>query len=96
MESARLVTVGQTFLDGQNGTAVQADATFLNPVASVRVTLTSDYQLLYPPGWPGRPEFRGKGPGSQDYPHRIASGTTMAFLKPEADAIVGAGGGTYA
>lgn len=96
MESARLVTVGQTYLDGQNGTPVQADVRYLYPFGSVRVTLTSDYGLLYPPGWPGRPEFLGRGPGSLDYPHLIASGTTMAFLKPEADAIVDAGGGTYA
>lgn len=57
----------------------------LSHIAPVRVILSADYARLgnYP-----APVGTPKG--------ALASGTTAAFYKPEADAIVAAAGGAYA
>lgn len=92
-ESPRLVTVGT--ING-GATPIQADVTYLEPRFPVRVTLTTDYAQLCPLGWPARPGETGVDSADLNYPRTLPSGTTMAFLKPEADAIVQAGGGSYA
>ncbi len=92
-ESPRLVRVGSI----DNGlTPILADVTYLEPYLSVKVLLSADYAQESPPGWPSRPGETGTDAKNLDYPRTLPSGTTMAFLKPEADAIVQAGGGTYA
>ena len=60
---------------------------------TVRVTLTSDYVMVCPPGYPER-ETPGSGAGA--FPHAITAGTTANFQKPEADALVAAGAAVYA
>jgi hypothetical protein len=92
-ESARLVTVGTV---NSGVTLIRADVTFLEPAGAVRVTLSTDYAQQRPPGWPARPGETGVRTADIDYPRTIPSGTTMAFLKPEADALVATGAGTYA
>ncbi len=69
----------------------------LGSAVPVQVHLSTPYTLACPPGWPNRPGLTGKGPGSQNYPGSVlASGTTIAFVKAEADALVLAGAGSYA
>lgn len=92
-EGPRLVTVGTT---NGGATAIQADVTYLQPAVAVRVTLSTDYAQICPPGWPARPGQTGVDAGDLNYPRTLPSGTTMAFLKPEADALVNAGAGAYA
>ena len=92
-ESPRLLVVG-TINDG--ATPIQADVTYLEPRFAVRITLTTDYAQLCPPGWPARPGQTGVDTADLSYPRTLPSGTTMAFLKPEADAIVAAGAGSPA
>jgi hypothetical protein len=60
----------------------------------VKVTLSQDYTMIDPPGYPFRPTFTGAA--TPQFPATIASGTTLALLKPEADSLVTAGAGNYA
>lgn len=92
-EGPRLLTVGT--ING-GATPIQADVKFLEPAGAVRATLTADYAQLCPPGWPARPGQTGVDAIDLSYPRTIPSGTTMAFLKPEADALVNAGAANYA
>lgn len=65
----------------------------LYPGITVFVTLSANYQMLSPPGYPTRPFATGaqaKFPGGL-----VPNGTRIAFLKPEADALVNAGAATY-
>lgn len=62
--------------------------------AIVNVTLSQDYAMIDPPGYPFRPAFTGAA--TPQFPQTIASGTTLALLKPEADALVTAGAAGYA
>jgi hypothetical protein len=89
-DSPRLVTVGMV-----GDTEIRADATHLSPARPVRVTLSSDYELLNPPGWPERPHFTGAEHALR-FPRTILARVTVALLKPEADALVAAGAATYA
>jgi hypothetical protein len=66
----------------------------LGSAVPVRVTLTTDYAMLCPPGLPARPAFTGAIPVG-NYPRTIPSGTTLALLKCEADALVAAGAATF-
>ncbi len=75
-------------------TPIQADVRSLGTDLPVKVTLSTDYAMLAPPGWPARPAFTGTT--VRNYPHTITAGTTMAFLKAEADALVSAAAGVYA
>lgn len=87
-----LVTVG-TISAGV--TPIQADVgAGLGSALPVKVTLSTDYTLQFPPGWPQRPGYDGSEYSRR--PNPILSGTTFAFLKPEADALVNAGAATYA
>jgi hypothetical protein len=85
----RLVTVG-TISGGS--TAIQADVTSLGSDVAVAVTLTTDYAMLHPPGFPFRASFTGAA--VPQYPHIVTSGTTIKVLRCEATALVNAGAGT--
>jgi hypothetical protein len=90
-----LVTVGTI---NAGATNIQADVSQgLEPKGAVKVLLSTNYTLLCPPGWPNRPALTGKGPASLNFPGSVlASGSTFAFLAPEAAALVAAGAGTLA
>ena len=86
MEGARLLTVGTI---NAGVTPIQADVRSLGSDVAVNVTLSADYSMLNPPGFPFRPCFVGTA--TPNYPHLIPSGTSLALLKCEADALVAAG-----
>ena len=89
MEGARLLQVGSL-----GATPVNADVKSLGSDVAVKVLLNADYTMLGPPGFCFRPCFTGSD--TPQYPHTIASGATLALLKAEADALVTAGGASYA
>jgi hypothetical protein len=63
--------------------------------AAVSVTLSADYIMENPGnGWPGRPFLWGVSHPA--FPYTILTGTTIALLQCEADALVTAGAATYA
>ncbi|WP_371423286.1 hypothetical protein [Tardiphaga sp.] len=66
----------------------------LSPEGLARVTLSANYVMANPPGYPTRP------PADGEYSKRlwptVPSGTTCNFLKPEAAALVAAGAAIYA
>jgi hypothetical protein len=90
-DNPRLVQVGTV-----GATAIMVDVRFLFPAVPVRVLLTQPYAITRPPGYPSRPSMTGVAAANLDTASTVASGTTIAVLKPEADALVAAGGGTYA
>jgi hypothetical protein len=65
-----------------------------NPEAAVAVTLSTDYAMTDPPGYPSRPNFTGTA--TPQFPQTIASGLTITLLQPEAAALVAAGAGENA
>ena len=81
----RLVQVGTT-----GSTAVNADVTTLGSAVPVAVTLSADYAMLNPPGFPARPSFTGAA--TPQYPHTVPSGTTLELLSCEANALIATGG----
>lgn len=80
-----------------NGSPILVDvANGLGADGAVRVTLTADYVLDKPPGYPTRPSMTGTDPANSDSPGRtITAGTTLALLRPEAAALVNADAATY-
>lgn len=62
----------------------------------VRVTLTADYTMLDPGGFPERPPAGTSSYINKGLPRTLTSGTTVSFLKPEAAALVAAGAAVYA
>jgi hypothetical protein len=62
----------------------------------VAVTLSADYAMIDPPGYPFRASFTGAAAANLQYPRTVASGTTISVLKCEADALVTAGAASYA
>ncbi len=90
-ESPRLVTVG-TISGG--ATPINADVTNLGSDVAVAVTLSTDYAMLDPPGYPSRASFTGSA--TPQYPHTILSGSTIKVLRCEANALVAAGAATLA
>ncbi len=64
-----------------------------NPSDVVAVTLTADYTMENPPGYPSRPP---PGTATPFYPRTLSSGETHSFFRPEAKALVDAGAATYA
>lgn len=90
-----LITVGTI---NAGATNIQADVSGgLGSAVAVKVLLSTNYTLLCPPGWPNRPGLTGAAPPAENYPGAVlASGTTVAFLQPEAAALVNAGAGSYA
>jgi hypothetical protein len=89
-----LVTVGTI---NAGTTSIQADVSAgLGSAVAVKVLLSTNYSLLCPPGWPIRPALTGAMPVKNFPGSVLASGSTFAFLKPEADALVAASAGSYA
>ncbi|ERR1700733_686484 len=60
----------------------------LYPDRTVSMTLNANYILAFPPGYPARPPA-GNPPAYAN--NTILSGTTVSFLKPEADALIALG-----
>lgn len=91
-----LVTVGT--ING-GATEIKADVTSLGSAVAVTVLLSTNYTLANPrpPGFPTKPGLTGAAYANLDVPGMtLNSGTTVAFLKAEADALVTAGAGSYA
>ncbi len=65
-----------------------------NPETAVKVTLSTNYAMLDPPGYPSRPSFTGSA--TPQYPFTVLSGATVTLLQPEAAALVAAGAASYA
>lgn len=78
------------------GTPIKVDVTHVDHGAPVKVRLSANYTMLHAPGIPTRPGFTGAAAASLDYPRTVSSGTTLALLKGEADALVTAGAASYA
>lgn len=89
MTEVRIVQVGIADPNGA-ATPIHANVISLGNDVTARITLTADYAMLIAPGFPARPGFTGAMPVG-NYPHTIATGTTVALLKCEADALVLAG-----
>jgi hypothetical protein len=79
------VTVGSV-----GATAIIAElGNGLYPDRTVTVTLSGNYLLARPPGYPLRPWETAT---NKVYTNgTVPSGTTLAFYKPEADALIAAG-----
>jgi hypothetical protein len=90
-ESARLVRHGTV-----GGVPLLIDVTRIETAIAVKVTLTQNYAIEHPPGMLTRPGLTGVAAANLEYPRTIASGTTLALFKHEADALVIAGAATYA
>ncbi len=88
-EGSRNVAIGTI-----GGTPINADMRRLGHDAPVKVHLTATYVRQPLPGQPIPPEMTGVA--ASRFTNTFQSGTTIALHKPEADAIVTAGGGTYA
>ena len=88
-EGARLVQTGTS-----GATPINADVTTLGSAVCVAVVLSADYVMLDPPGYPFRQSFTGSA--IPQYPHTVASGTTISVLQCEATALVNAGAATLA
>jgi hypothetical protein len=93
MPNPNTLTVGTV-----SNTDVDVDMTLLDIGETESITLTADYSMLTPPGYPVRPSMTGAEPGRSGGARTIASGTTLTLMKPEADALtaaMGGGGGSW-
>jgi hypothetical protein len=88
-ESPRLVQTGTV-----NGSPIYADVTSIGADVPVHVTLTADYAMLDPPGYPSRPSFTGNVASAGQFPRTIPNGTGFQVLQCEATALVNAGAAT--
>ena len=59
-----------------------------------KVTLSSNYVRVIPPGFPNAQAGALPSTNADAYPQTILAGATVAFYVPEAAAIVAAGAGT--
>ena len=75
-------------------TEIYADVKALGADVPVTVTLSADYAMFNPSGFPSRPSFTGAA--IPQFPHTISSGTTLALLRCEAVALVDAGAASFA
>jgi hypothetical protein len=92
MTETRLVRLGSL---NNGATPIMANVAHLGSHAPVSVTLSADYTLENPgAGWPVRPFLTGRVP-HPSFPYIIATGTTVALLGCEADALVAAGVAIY-
>ena len=89
VEGPRLIQTGTSGV-----TPINADVTTLGSAVCVAVVLSADYVMLDPPGYPFRQSFTGSA--IPQYPHTVASGTTISVLQCEATALVVAGAATLA
>ena len=90
-ESPRLVLCGTV-----GATPINADVTVIGHAVPVAITLTADYSMLDPPGYPFRASFTGASADNLQYPRTVWSGTTLKVLACEATALVNAGAATLA
>jgi hypothetical protein len=65
------------------------------PLAARWVTLSTNYAMLDPPGFPARPSFTGADAADLQYPRTPASGLRFQSLACEAAALVAAGAASY-
>jgi len=87
MTEQRLLVVGTI-----GGVDISADVINLGTAVPVSITLTADYTMISPPGYPARPAFTGAA--TPQYPHTVPSGTSLLLLACEAAALIAAGGAT--
>jgi hypothetical protein len=59
------------------------------------VTLSTDYAMVDPPGFPTRPSFTGSSAAFLQYPRTLASGTRFQTFACEATALVAAAAAAY-
>jgi len=87
-----------TQVGSAGGTVINVDLRPINHAVSKKVTLSANYTTAYPPGYPSPPDMTGAEvkAGKLNYPKTINSGTTIALLGAEADALVAAGKASYA
>lgn len=73
------------------GTDINVD--LLQPLhqGTRQVTLSANYILSYPPGYPSPPSMTGCAAGSLYYPRTISSGQQITLLTAEANALINAG-----
>lgn len=90
-EGARLVRVGSI---NSGATPINADVTSLGSAVAVAVTLSVDYAMENPPGFPFRASFTGAA--TPQYPHTVTAGSTINVLACEAKALVAAGAAALA
>lgn len=82
-EGPRLVRVGTI---NSGATPIQADVTVLGSAVAVAVTLSTDYAMENPVGFPFRASFTGTA--IPQYPHTITAGSTIKVLACEASAAL--------
>ena len=90
-ESARQVETGTV-----GGQPILADVTSIGSAVPVAITLSADYAMLDPVGFPFRASFTGATAANLQYPRTVPSGTTLQLLKCEADALVATNAAAYA
>ncbi|MGH6836820.1 MAG: hypothetical protein ACREC9_15060 [Methylocella sp.] len=82
-ESPRLVQLGSV-----GASLVLADVRNLgSAVPATPVTLTADYAMISPPGYPSRPSFTGDAAASLQFARTVPKGTVISVLAPEAAAL---------
>ena len=78
-----------------DATRIMANVAYMGSQAPVSVTLGIDYTLENPgAGFPVRPFLTGRSQ-HPEFPYTVASGTTIALLQCETNALVAAGAATY-
>ena len=76
------------------GSEIDVDLSPLNSAVPTRVTLSANYVLSYPPGYPSPPGMTGCAAANLYYPRTITSGTQIKLLAAEAAALIAAGKAT--
>jgi hypothetical protein len=76
------------------GADINVDLRPLDHAAPKKVQLSANYTLAYPPGYPTPPDLTGCAASNLYFPRTITSGTTIALVKAEADALIAAGKAT--
>ena len=75
-------------------TAITFSAGYHDFAQKQKVTLSSNYVRVIPPGYPGAQAGSLPSTDKDAFPQTILAGATVAFYVPEAAAIVAAGAGT--
>lgn len=95
------MTINQSLVlyGSAGGASIYVDHSRIDHSVAVKVTLSANYTLASsrPVGAPTRPSATGVSGANLDHPGKtIPSGTTIALIKAEADALVTAGKASYA
>lgn len=96
--NANLVVVG-TYNSGASN--ISADVSGAStaagdpPLAARYATLSADYAMVDPVGFPSRPSFAGAAQASLQYPRTLVSGTRFQTFACEAAALVAASIASY-